>query len=73
MSDRWEAEIHVWPHSTGNGQCADQKAVGGGVRKVEVIAHRIDDALKLVNLYRDGIETNPMVWQAVVYGIVRKQ
>lgn len=71
--DRWEAEIHVWPHSSGRGQCVDQKEAGDRVRKIEVIADRIDDAIRLVNLYREGIETNPMVWRAVVYGLARKR
>lgn len=66
---KWRATIHVWPHSSGRGADIDQKEAGERVQTVEVSADRIDAALAMVNLYRRGIETNPMVWQAVIYGL----
>ncbi len=66
MSDSWRAEIHVWPHSTERGNETDQREAGDRVRFIEVTAHSIREALFIVEHYRDGIMTNPMVWQAPI-------
>lgn len=72
MCNSWQAEIHVWPHSTDRGGTVDQKEAGDRVRYIDVMAESIEGALKLVKLYRDGIVTNPMVWQAPIMSIKRK-
>lgn len=69
----WHAEIHVWPHSTGRGQDVDQKEAGERVQTLEVRADSIEDALRLVVLFRNGIVTNPMVWQAPIMKLVRAE
>lgn len=71
MSDHWEAEIHVWPFSTGHGASVDQEAAGERVRKLTVTADNIGAALRLVQIYADGIQTNPRVWQTPIYGLRR--
>jgi hypothetical protein len=67
----WHAEIHVWPYSTGNGRENDQKAAGERVQKITVHADDIASALKMVQLFANGIETGPMVWQAPIVSIAR--
>lgn len=69
--NRWLAEIHVWPHSTERGRETDQKEAGDRVQKIEVTGDSIDDALKAANLFRLGVETNPMVWRAPIFKIER--
>lgn len=69
--DRWRATIQVWPHSSGKGGEADQKAAGERVQTIEFTASGIDDAIAKVKLYQRGVEANPMVWQAPIYKIER--
>lgn len=64
--------IHVWPHSTGNGADKDQLQAGEKIRTLHVEADSLEDALKMAKLYRDGIETNPMVWKAPIWMILRE-
>lgn len=71
MMITWRGEVHVWPHSTGRGKSVDEEAVGGRVRTIEVKAETIEQALNLVQLYREGIRTNPMVWQAPIFKVER--
>jgi len=67
----WIAEIHVWPHSTGRGQQVDQKDAGERVQKITLRADGIQAALRMAEVFAKGIETNPMVWQAPIFGVTR--
>lgn len=66
---KFKGVVHVWPHSTGKGQEADQESAGERVREVIVRANTLREALEKVELYRDGIETGPMVWQAPIQSV----
>lgn len=55
-----------WPHSTGLGQETDQDNAGDRKWSVEVRANDIKEALEKIELYRDGIESNPHVWIAPI-------
>lgn len=68
---KWAVTIEIWPHSTGRGQSIDQKEAGERVHTLTVEADDIHRALKAVKLFTDGIETNPMVWQAPIMKIER--
>ncbi len=70
---RWTITIAVCPHSTGNGQDADQKAAGAedGDRHFYVDADDFDEAAKYARCFSEGIESHPMVWKAPVMGVHR--
>jgi hypothetical protein len=69
MSYQWEAEVHVWPFSTGHGASVDQEAVGEPIQTIRVAAEDIAKALNLVSLFVNGIKVNPRVWQAPIKSI----
>ena len=70
--NKWQVTIEVWPHSTGNGREADQKACGDRTLVFEVGGDTMRDAFGRAELIRMGIETNPMVWQAPITKIAQK-
>ena len=70
---RWIVTIEVWPHSTGNGNEADQKAAGNRVNTFAVDADCMREAVKLANAIAQGMEAHPMVWRAPITGIVKEQ
>lgn len=66
---RWRITIQAWPHSTGNGQDADQKAAGDRERYFYVNAESIRDAMKMAECFAQGMEHNPAVWHAPIMGV----
>ena len=66
---RWEVTMHVWPHSTGRGQKKDQEDCGACQHVVTVGANDVDDALEKAKLFRDGVKTNPMVWEVPIVSL----
>ena len=66
MTYRWHITIEAWPHSTGKGQDVDQAAAGERVQFYYVDAHCIKDALGYAACIAQGMESNPMVWQAPI-------
>lgn len=73
MLHRWRITIEVWPHSTGKGVDADQKAAGDREHYFYADATDIDAALRMARCFVAGIQTNPMVWQAQIFGVHRMQ
>lgn len=71
MSEYYDVEIRVWPFSTGKGRDVDQKNAGEAVQHFRVEADGMSSALHKANLIAIGILTNPHVWQAPIYKIVR--
>ena len=70
--DRWELTVGVSPHSSGEGAETDLKACGGQqFHTIKVAASDADDALRQAHILRQGIETNPRVWHALVVKIER--
>lgn len=67
---RWRIKIEAWPHSTGNGQSNDQKAVGDRIRDFEVRGNDMKEAYELAKCIAMGIQSHPMVWQAPITQIV---
>lgn len=59
---KWRATFDVWPYS--------MRTVKNREETFEFEADRIDDALKLANLIKDGIKTNENVWQCIVRDLV---
>lgn len=70
---RWLITIEAWPHSTGNGQTADQAAAGDRVQSYCVNARDIAEALYLANCIVKGMKSNPMVWEAPITGITQQK
>lgn len=68
---RWRITIEAWPHSSGKGQTADQALAGERVQTYEIDAQTIAEALKLADCIARGICSNPAVWQAPIFGIIR--
>ncbi|KAB2751818.1 hypothetical protein [Brucella anthropi] len=66
---QYKGIVHVWPYSTGRGQDVDQKEAGERVREIVVNAQHIGEALEKIELYREGIKTGPMVWEAPIISI----
>jgi hypothetical protein len=69
--NRWHIIIEAWPHSTGNGQTADQAAAGERVQSYYVDAEDIAAALKMATCIVNGMLSNPMVWHAPITSIVK--
>ena len=69
MNGNYRITIRVWPHSTGAGKDADQKAVGDEEQRFIVSAADFDDAVRQSKLLARGIEVNPMVWKAPIHSI----
>ena len=67
---RWKITLEAWPHSTGNGQDADQKLAGERVQNFTVDAEDARGALKLAEAIAKGMEANPMTWRAPITAIV---
>ena len=67
--ERWRITIRAWPHSTGNGQEADQKAAGDPEHYFYVDANNIREAMKMAECFAHGMERNPAVWQAPIMGV----
>lgn len=68
---RWRITIELWPHSTGNGAEADQKAVGDREHYYYVDAYDISEALKFAHAFSDGACLSPAVWKAPIMGVHR--
>jgi hypothetical protein len=67
----WTVIIQVMAHSSGNGQDNDQKSVGGTVQKFTVDAVKFSDTFELAKAIEQGIQSNPMVWETEIIGIIR--
>jgi hypothetical protein len=67
--NRWRITIEAWPHSTGNGQEADQKAAGDREHYFYVDADDIGAAMKMARCYAEGMERNPAVWRPPITGV----
>lgn len=61
---KWKVIFDVWPYSTM--EVANREEV------FEFEADQIDHALKIANLIKDGIKTNPSVWQCIVREMIGK-
>ena len=68
---RWKITIEAWPHSTGNGNEADQAAAGDRSSEYVVTAQDIKGAMVHAEDIQVGIKHNPAVWEAPIVGIVR--
>ena len=66
---RWQITIEAWPHSTGAGAEADQKAAGERTHYFYVDADDIHVAMKMARCFAEGMERNPAVWCAPIYGV----
>lgn len=66
---RWRIAIEARPHSTGNGNEADQKLAGDRIAYFYVDAGDISDAVKMARCFSQGMQHNPMVWEAVIVGV----
>jgi hypothetical protein len=66
---RWRIIIEAWPHSTGAGQEADQKAAGERESYFYVSANDIGEAMRMAQCFAEGIKHNPAVWEAPITGI----
>lgn len=71
MRDRWIAEVRVWPVHHPDGRAEALKACGGEKHCVEVSGQTPDEALQQVKLFQDGLQKNPLVWQAPLYRLER--
>ena len=67
--NRWRITIEAWPHSTGNGAEADQKAAGDRERYFYVDADDIEHAMKMARCFAEGMRANPAVWMAPIMGV----
>jgi hypothetical protein len=72
MADRWLITIEAWPHSTGNGQEADQKAAGPRKNDFVVRAEGMQSAFEAAEQIAMGMRVNPMIWRAPIVSIVQK-
>lgn len=66
---RWRITIEVWPHSTGGGKEADQKAAGDSPRYFYVDAEDFEAVCLMARCFAEGIRTNPAVWHAPIRGV----
>lgn len=66
---RWRIQIEAWPHSTGAGQRADQAVAGERTHFFYVDAYDITEAMKMARCFAEGMERNPAVWRAPIYGV----
>jgi hypothetical protein len=67
---KWLAEVTICPYQTKAGGCEDRKAIGDQIkREVEVEGDTIRLALKQVDLYILGVQTNPRVWNVTCISI----
>ncbi len=64
MSDRYLVRIQAWPYSMEVGPDAAQAMAGPQEQALMVPAQDIRGALAMAELFRDGMLTNPFVWQA---------
>lgn len=71
MADRWMVTIEAWPHSTGNGHEADQKAAGPLKNDFAVRALDMGAAFEAAEHIAMGMRVNPMIWRAPIVAIVR--
>ena len=70
---RWRLTIEAWPHATGSGQAADQKAAGERIIYFYVDAEDIQEAFKMARCYSEGVAANPAVWKAPIMGVHRHE
>lgn len=61
---KWKATFDVWPYWG--------EKVKNSEETFEFDADRIDDALKLANLIKDGIKTNEKVWECILRELIGK-
>jgi hypothetical protein len=73
VGHEWIITIWCAPHSTGDGYENDQKKVGARIQRYPVDADGIDNAMKLANAIKMGIESNPMVWNVEIIGVIQKE
>lgn len=66
---RWRITIEAWPHSTGAGAEADQKAAGAREQYFYADADDFTEATKLARCFADGVKANPAVWMAPIMGV----
>lgn len=62
--DRYLIRIQAWPYSMDVGPDAAQAMAGPPEQSFTVPAQDIRAALAMAELFRDGMLTNPFVWQA---------
>lgn len=67
--NNWLVTIQAWPHSTGNGQDADQAAAGEREKNYKIAADDARDAMRFAEAIATGVESNPAVWKAVIVGL----
>lgn len=72
--DRWEIELHISPHSSGNGGDDDLAACGGEKVLIFIVhAPTARHVLDIADLLSRAIDqTNPRIWQVPIYRIQRK-
>jgi len=69
----FKAVIEAWPHSTGEGSNKDQERAGPRKNTFLLQAENMKDAVYIAGLIAQGIEVNPMVWQAPIVLLERKE
>lgn len=67
--DKWAITIEAWPHSSGQGHDKDQESCGPRTKIHHTRANNIEQAMMHAKLIAEGIERNPMVWQAPITAI----
>ncbi|MBX9593287.1 MAG: hypothetical protein K2X46_02905 [Roseomonas sp.] len=66
---RWRITIQQWPFSTGASQAKDQAAAGDRELYFYVTAQSFAEAVKMAKCFQEGVQRNPAVWQAPIYGV----
>lgn len=66
MSGRYLICIEAWPYSLEEGQDVAQALAGPRVQSFIVPANDIKAALAQAELFRNGMLTNPYVWEAPI-------
>lgn len=69
MADRWIITIEAWPHSTGNGADADQRAAGPRKNDFVVRAEGMKAAFEAAEFIAMGMRVNPAIWRAPIVSI----
>lgn len=71
--DMWKITIEAWPHQTGAGIEADQKAAGERFTDYAIRAVDASDALRMAEAIAMGVRANPIVWRAPITAIIQER
>lgn len=71
VTHSYKIEIEAWPHSTGEGNDADQKAAGPRSRSFTIYASGMAEAYAAAQHIATGIQSHHRVWTAPIVKIER--